>query len=221
MWVARFRLRDDEDIYSPLAVKFNVDFFAYPYSTFQKNKKIHLIGGGIIVGSSENKNSFIRGLKKDKRIANVDVSRDFILIHAIHPATRETLKEIAVFYNPQYIKVKPVHIATDGWEYWEIACLDRTELNKLINAAKKYYYGKLFLVKEEKIKSVTSLAISPDLSERQLEALQIALKEGYYNYPRKITLPILAKLSKISYSTFQEHLSKAEAKVLSYFFNYR
>lgn len=221
MWIARFKLKDDEDIFSPLTFKHKVDFYASPYTHFQKNKRIHLLVGGIIAGSPENKNRFIKELKNDKRVANLEISRDFVLVHAIHPIERETLKEITTFYNPEYLLVKPVHAASDGWEYWEVACLDRNELNKMVTAAKKHYHGKLFSIKEEKIKSVSTLAIAPDLTEKQLGALQTALKEGYYDYPRKLTLPVLAKMSKISYSTFQEHLSKAESKVLSYFYKYR
>ena len=219
MWVAKFKLKDDEDIYSPLCEKYKIDFFAYPYTSYKKNNKIHTLIGGIIAGN--NKKEFLKEVKKDKRADRIELSKDFILIHAVHPITRDTLTELSIFYDPEYIIVKPVHLSIDGWEYWEIACLDRNKLNKIINAAKKYYHGALFSIKEEKLKSITSLSIAPDLTDKQKEALQLALKEGYYNYPRKLTLPELAKIINKSYSTFQEHLRKAESKIINYFFNYR
>ena len=43
--------------------------------------------------------------------------------------------------------------------------------------------------------------------------MELAINAGYYNYPKKITLPELAKKMKISYSTFQAHLKKAEGKI--------
>jgi predicted DNA binding protein len=221
MWVARFKLRDDQDIYSPLCIKFNVEFFAYPYTNFVKDKKIHLLLGGIISGNEQNKKKFLEQLRKDKRIISIEVHNDFIVIHAVHPISRESEAEIRIFYNPQYIRVKPVHLTSDGWEYWEVACIDRDELNKLVNAALKNYHGKLLSMKNEKLKSVASVEMMPLLTEKQLEALRVAHHEGYYNYPRRLTLPKLAKITKKSYSTFQEHLSKAENKLIDYFLKYR
>jgi len=221
MWVAKFKLKDDEDIYSPLCKKFRIEFFAVPYTNFIKNKKINLLVGGTISGSEENKRKFIQEVKKDKRVKTVEKHHDFILVHVQHPLSRESKAEIRIFYNPQYIRVKPVHVASDGWEYWEIASLNRKELNKIIQAATRYYHGELFSIKKETLRSVTSLELTPLLTEKQLEALRIAYKAGYYKYPRKLTLQRLAKTIKRSYSTFQENLRKAENKIIDYFLRYR
>ncbi len=56
--------------------------------------------------------------------------------------------------------------------------------------------------------------VMPKLSKSQKEALEIAYRNGYYSYPRKITLEKLARIAKIGISTFQEHLRKAELKLL-------
>jgi len=221
MWIAKFKLMDDKDIYSPLCKKFKIEFFAVPYTQFTKSKKINLLVGGVISGSEENKKQFVAGLKKDVRVKSIERHHDFILVHAQHSLSREAEAEIKIFYNPQYLRTKPVHVKSDGWEYWEVACLDRNELNKIINAATRYYHGELFSVKEEKLKSVSSLEITPVLTEKQFEAIKLAYKEGYYNYPRKLTIPQLAKSVKRSYSTFQENLRKAENKLIDYFLKYR
>lgn len=221
MWIAKFRLRDDEDIYSYLCEKYNIEFFAVPYTNFIKNKKINLLVGGILEGNQENKKEFIQELVKDKRVKNVENYHDYIFVHAQHNLSRESKKEIKIFYNSQYLLVKPVRVSSERWEYWEVGCLNRNELNKVVRAARKYYHGELFSLKKEKIKSVSSLTLSPGLTNKQHNALYVALKEGYYNYPRKLTLPSLAKKINVSYSTFQEHLRKAESKVLTYFFKYR
>jgi len=221
MWIAKFKLKDDEDIYSSLCEEYSVEFFAVPYTNYIKNNKINLLVGGTISGSKEDKKNFVKDIKKDKRVKNIEQHHDFILVHARHPISREAKAEIKIFYNPEYIISKPVHVASDGWEYWEVACLDRKELNKIIKAARKYYHGKLFSLKEEKLKSVTSLELTPNLTDKQFEAITSAYKKGYYNYPRKLTIPELAKLTKRSYSTFQEHLRKAENKLIDYFLKYR
>lgn len=220
MWITKFKLKDKEDIYSPLCVKYKIEFFAYPYTSFIKNNKINLLGGGILSGSEENKLKFLSELKKDKRIKKIEQEEDFILVHVQHPLSRENRAEINIFYNPQYIVTKPVYMASDGWEYWEVACLDRQELNKLINPVLKHYFGKIFFVREEKLKQVSSLGLFPKLSPKQKEAIELAFKQGYYNYPRRLTLPKLAKQLDKSYSAFQENLRKAEKKILEYFFRY-
>ena len=56
--------------------------------------------------------------------------------------------------------------------------------------------------------------VMPKLSKHQKTALEIAYNNGYYSYPRKITLEQLAKIAKVGISTFQEHLRKAELKLL-------
>lgn len=217
MWIAKFRLRDD-DIYSPLCVKYKIEFFAYPFTFFKKNNKINLIVAGTLYGDENSKKTFVKDLKKDKRVKRIERSKDFILVHAIHPLIRETMTEITTFYNPQYIHIKPVHVSSDGWEYWQVGCLDRNELNKLIRAAEKHYNGELFSIKEENLNSISTLNIFPDLTDKQKQALELAFREGYYEYPKRITIPKLAELAKCSYSTFQEHLKKAEKKVIESFF---
>lgn len=221
VWIARFKLKDDEDIYSPVCIKLKIDFFATPYTNFVKGEKVNLIVGGIISGSKENKDRFVEEIKKNKRVASIERYHDFIFVHAQHSLSRESKAEIRIFYNPQFIRVKPVHVSSDGWEYWEVACLDREKLNELVQAAKKYYHGELFSIKKEKIKRISSLELTFDLTEKQLEAIKLAFKEGYYLYPRSLTLPKLAKILGKSYSTFQEHLRKAENKLVEYFLRYR
>lgn len=222
MWVAKFKLKDDkEDIHSPLCEKYQVEMFGFPLTNYEKSGKINLLISATISGSEENKDKFYNDLKKDKRVKFAERYKDFILMQTIHPFSREARREIKIFYNKEYILIKPVHIDKEGWEHWEVGCLDRVELNKIINAAIKYYNGKLISVKDEKIKNITNLEFSPNLSEKQFETIKLALNEGYYNYPRKLTIPELAKKMGKSYSSFQENLRRAENKIVEFFFEYR
>jgi len=58
------------------------------------------------------------------------------------------------------------------------------------------------------------LQLLPKLSKKQLEAFKLAQKYGYWNYPKNISLTELAKLARVSKSTFHENLKKAEIKFL-------
>jgi predicted DNA binding protein len=53
------------------------------------------------------------------------------------------------------------------------------------------------------------------LTSRQLLALLAAVEDGYYSTPKKVTLEELASRLRIPRSTFEEHLRKAEIKVIS------
>lgn len=52
------------------------------------------------------------------------------------------------------------------------------------------------------------------LSSRQAEAVELALEEGYFDWPREIDAEGLAEKLDISHSTLLEHLRKAEKKLL-------
>jgi predicted DNA binding protein len=54
-----------------------------------------------------------------------------------------------------------------------------------------------------------------DITERQLAALQLALERGYYEQPRKTSLRDLADQTAVARSTYEEHLRKAENKLLT------
>jgi len=56
--------------------------------------------------------------------------------------------------------------------------------------------------------------LSPDLTQHQRDSLELAIEEGYYQFPKKTDLNKLAKIAKLSKSAFSEHLKRAEMKVL-------
>lgn len=56
-----------------------------------------------------------------------------------------------------------------------------------------------------------------DLTARQLDVLVDAVERGYYDAPRTVEAKELAAELDLSVSTFQEHLRKAEKRVLEWF----
>jgi predicted DNA binding protein len=62
------------------------------------------------------------------------------------------------------------------------------------------------------------MTLHPELTDKQKTAIELAIKNGYYEYPRKIELKKLAKIMKVSYSTYQAHLRKAEKSLIPFFF---
>ncbi|MEM4633636.1 MAG: helix-turn-helix domain-containing protein [Candidatus Anstonellaceae archaeon] len=56
----------------------------------------------------------------------------------------------------------------------------------------------------------------PSITDKQAEALKIALINNYYSWPKGITLERLASIAKISRRSMQERLRRAEAKLLPF-----
>ncbi|MGE0792732.1 MAG: helix-turn-helix domain-containing protein [Candidatus Woesearchaeota archaeon] len=136
------------------------------------------------------------------------MKHDFIIAVSKQPLHTESV------YDPKLIRPAPVFISHEGYHIWEIASWNKKDLTPIINFAKKHYGGEILKLKEEKLSNISFTSILPELSLKQKKALELAVSQGYYDYPKKTDIHKLSKLMKISYSTFQEHLKKAEGKLL-------
>jgi predicted DNA binding protein len=52
------------------------------------------------------------------------------------------------------------------------------------------------------------------LTRRQFSALVSAIEMGYYSMPKKVTMNVIASKLGVPRSTFEEHLRKAEIKMM-------
>jgi predicted DNA binding protein len=120
------------------------------------------------------------------------------------------------FYTQRMFFTKPVFVDDEGFEYWEVASHDRAVLNAFLNSVKsqKYEYVELLQLRNIKLDSIYFPAIAPYLTSKQKDAFELAIKEGYYEIPKRADLRELAKLMKVSTATYQEHLRRAEAKII-------
>jgi hypothetical protein len=117
-------------------------------------------------------------------------------------------------YNPKFIRPIPDFISHEGYHIWEIASWDKAALQPVIDIVKKYYDGKVLKLKREKLTNIAFTSFLPELSDKQKKAFELAVKEDYYSFPRKTNVHELAKFMHVSYSTFQEHLRRAESKLI-------
>ncbi len=100
-------------------------------------------------------------------------------------------------------KTKP-----DGTVEWTLAFTGREALTELLDRLKQEKV-------DVKILRLTSVADVDSLTSRQRDIVGVALEEGYFDYPRRITLRQLAKKAGVSASTLSEVLRRAEKKILS------
>ncbi|MFH1448050.1 MAG: helix-turn-helix domain-containing protein [Candidatus Micrarchaeota archaeon] len=55
------------------------------------------------------------------------------------------------------------------------------------------------------------------LTKKQEESLNLAFTQGYYRWPKKVTLEDLASMQDLSRRSFQERLRRAESKLFSHY----
>lgn len=207
MWRLRIRLSSEGQFLGSMAKKHNVSIIGYPLSYWKDGKHLYLISGGFVFGKAINVSSLLKEIKKQKDCVEFEQSGDFIIIVTKQPLFSEPV------YNPKIIRPNPVIINKDGYHLWDLASFDRKCLEKVISFAEKHLKVKILTFRQEKINNVQLTKIFPELTENQKQAVELAINEGYYEYPKKCTLPELAKKMNISYSTFQAHLKKAEGKI--------
>lgn len=113
----------------------------------------------------------------------------------------------------------PPEVYADGWEHHRILSFDAADLTALFRGLEPLGPVEIFLkrstagvVQDSFTLSLTSLFGS--LTDKQLTALLEAVETGYYAVPRRITVGRIAALKGVPRTTYEEHIHKAQGKVL-------
>ena len=200
MWVLKIKGREKGNIYEEKTLKHKVKIYFYSHNYYEDGNKVFLIGSGIIEGKEENKMTFLEDLKKDKKVTYFESNGDYFI--CIYTEEKHSVrgKAIKASYNPLYIFLKPAIIDENGWECWEIASPDKKILDDMITKSEKIqnFTYKILKFKQEKVQNLMIYSTMPNLTKKQKDALTLAIKRGYYGYPRKVKLEQLAKERGIS-----------------------
>ena len=212
MWVAKIKFSESGTLIGSKAEKFRINLFVFPLSFFYEKNWIIVHFAGTMIGNEKDKKDFIISLKKEKRTINLEVNNDFII-----GTIREPLYA-KVVYNKDILHLAPALISDKGYEVITIGSYKRDLLMRSYDALKKKQSGELLSIQDKKVSSISVMKLHPDLTAKQKKAIELAIKRGYYDSPRKTSVEELAKLSGLSFSTYQVHLRKAEKKLIPYFF---
>ena len=213
MWIAKIKIHGENGRIGSRTKKFNISISGFPVSFCRRKDGIYVYLVGLLFGEQGDKDRFVRDIKKGKGVLHVENKKDFIIIQVI-----ESLK-LASMYNSKIINLEPILIDEKGYNYWTIGSWDKKELMDFSKVVEKKYNGELMSIVQKKITNFSILSMQPELTDKQKRVMELAIKKNYYSCPRKIDLRSLAKIMKISYSTFQSHLRKAEQKLMPFFFN--
>ena len=213
MWYLKFKLKHKDCIIAPLVEKYSLSVEFYPLGHYIKGKNVYTSAIHTIKGEEKNIKKYLSELKKHPNIVKIEISK-VIFTLSKEPASLKTYQTI---YNPQLMYITPGYNSEDGYEIWEIACWDRKPLGDLIQImknAKTTIYFEILKFEEKDIDDVYILRLFPQLPKKQKQAIELAYKFGYYQFPKKTNLDKLAKIVNVSKQTFQENLKKAEARIM-------
>lgn len=108
-----------------------------------------------------------------------------------------------------------------GWEHYTVIAFDEDDIRALLGDLRADRDIELLSKTEIAEKQIPHSMLTPvdrlfdNLTDRQLAALQLALESGYYEQPRQTSLREIAGRTSVSKSTYEEHLRKAENKLLT------
>jgi len=112
-------------------------------------------------------------------------------------------------------------IYRQGWEHYTVIAFDESDIQALLGDLRADRDIELLSKTVIEEKQIPHSMLTPvdqlfdDLTDRQRGALELALEGGYYGQPRGTSLRDLASQTSVSKSTFEEHLRKAENKLLT------
>ncbi|MFC1697420.1 helix-turn-helix domain-containing protein [Nanoarchaeota archaeon] len=213
MWVAKFEVKHKSCLLAPLCKKFQITDLLYLLSAWEENNEFYYTESHILQGKEENKKKFIDAFKKLKETIKFEIKGNFIVTLNKRPGW---MSAYMPFWDKRIIQTKPIIQKTDGTEYWEMACWDKEPLMHILHRLPSEFKVKLKSIEKTKLDDIFIPHIMPKLSTKQNEVLQLAVKRGYFDFPRKANLDDLAKELKLAKQTVQQHLRIAEKKLVPF-----
>jgi predicted DNA binding protein len=131
-------------------------------------------------------------------------------------------KETTVHDNIQELEIlniMPIY-CTGGYEHSRLIAFRHEALSELFDRLSGH--GFEFEVKEKvpfngmvSDTLITLSSLMNKLTDRQVDAISTAYNSGYYQTPRRVNVQSIADRIKVPRTTLQEHLNKAENKLIS------
>lgn len=111
--------------------------------------------------------------------------------------------------------------AEHGWKRYTVIAPTRTRASALVERMRELgevEVEKVAPVDGSELEATIPLStVTRNMTDRQLEALRVAIERGYFETPREASTEDLAKHLDVSRTTYQEHLRKATNVVMESF----
>ena len=115
------------------------------------------------------------------------------------------------------VRILPVMI-DNGWGTYHVIAINHNDVKSVVNQLKAKGYLTRIIRKNMFDGSIAEIQMGTfisQLTKKQVDALLTAYYYGYYELPRKSSVQTIAASRNIPRSTFQEHLKKAENKIVT------
>jgi len=149
---------------------------------------------------------------------SVDESGLHVVTQSCLCSLEDSIVERFEEYNCLY---QPPTIHRQGWEHYTAIAFDERDVRALLRdleADRDVEVLSKTAITEQQIPHSMLAPVDQlfeNVTERQMAALRLALERGYYEQPRKTSLRELAAQTSVARSTYEEHLRKAENKLLT------
>lgn len=113
----------------------------------------------------------------------------------------------------------------NGRECFDLLLEDRDELSNAIEILREFGEVHIERISQEFRREITPSSaewqeLLSSIPNRQRQLLNLALEEGYFDIPRRVTLEELADEMDITKTTASNHLRKAEKRVMEFLIRY-
>ncbi len=209
MWVAEFKVWHEGSPLLDETKRLDVKVQVIYLNPHLKRGKLGLNRCLVVNGPDAKK--YISLLKNDKRLHVKLVDGNQVFYEVKPRASYHT-----AVISPDLFLVRPI-VLEKGWEHWTLASWSKKKLNNFFSSTKRSKIKTVITLesmRQEQIQIFTPSSLR-DLPSRQREAFILAVQNGYYEFPRKANLQLLAKRFGTSVSSFRENLRKAEQKILA------
>jgi predicted DNA binding protein len=207
VWIAKFKVWHADSAAVEASRAFpESQFMTYYLNNYDERGETFINKVAITTGAR--KSELLRRLAEDPRLVSkhADGAQLFYTLRA-KDAFHELLFDKTIFFT------KPI-LVRNGFEYWSVASWDKNHLTALYERVKSLEKQKKALIEMTEVREEPLDLFLPNvlsrLTDKQREAVASAVRNGYYEYPRRVSLEALARKLGVPRTTLQSHLRKAE-----------
>ena len=215
MWHLKYRYSHSDCIYVPKLLEYGLSVQFFHIGRYTEGRYVFTTAIQKLAGETAGIGKYFSYLQAHRKITKAEIlSGNSIMTQARH------MKEIMLYesvYDPAFIHPAPAYMEKDGHEVIELICWEKKPLQdhiRIMERSSKTTYFELLRFQERRLDDIYALRLLPILPEQQEKAIRLAFSEGYYEYPRRISLTRLADIAGVSKPTFRENLKKAESKLM-------
>lgn len=214
MWLAKFKIKHDCFILSKIKRK-KLRVLAYVLGVHEDGDSLYYTTFITPVGEEKEIARFLEQMRKDPQVLQLNqVNNQIITLTKV----ARSHKHVSSNFSHELFLVEPI-LHERGFEYWHLASWNRERLISFYQRTRELGSIEILKLEEEKNYDIFYPRLMPQLTVQQKNAFNLALENGYYDYPQKIHLEELAALMKVSRMTYREHLKKAQSRLLPFFAN--